>query len=83
MDIQEMFSILGLDETTDANLIRAAYLKKLNTVNPEDNPVGIFLHKAEEIYRSISRRIDKAEWEKLLKDYPLGSGEGMTEVYST
>lgn len=99
MDIQEMFSILGLDETTDADLIRAAYLKKLNTVNPEDNPegfkrlrrayeeallygkrqvkikeepsdnpVGIFLHKAEEIYRSISRRIDKAEWEKLLKD---------------
>lgn len=99
MDIQEMFSILGLDETTDTDLIRAAYLKKLNTVNPEDNPegfkrlrrayeeallygkhqvilkeeqpdnpVGIFLHEAEEIYRSISRRIDKAEWEKLLKD---------------
>ncbi|MCM1128233.1 MAG: J domain-containing protein, partial [Lachnospiraceae bacterium] len=99
MDIQEMFSILGLDETTDAELIRAAYLKKLNTVNPEDNPegfkrlrrayeeallygkrqaeptaeveetpVGTFLRKAEEIYRSLSRRIDRAEWEKLLKD---------------
>ena len=92
MDIQEMFSILGLDETTDAELIRAAYLKKLNTVNPEDNPEGfkrlrrayeeallygkrqnrpveaepddpvsIFLRRAEAIYRSISHRIDKAE----------------------
>lgn len=99
MDFQEMFLILELDETTDIKLIREAYLKKLNTVNPEDNPEGfkrlrkayegvllyakqqgkddeeqtdnpisIFLNKAKEIYRSLSRRLDEAEWETLLKD---------------
>ena len=33
-----------------------------------DDPVSLYLKRLEQIYRSLSRRLDVSEWERLLKD---------------
>lgn len=97
MDVQGIFSVLGIAGTKEENKIREAYRKKLASVNPEDNPEGfkrlrkayeealllarrpqeeevlgdpvsLFLKKAQEIYRSLSRRLDEGEWESLVRE---------------
>ncbi len=38
MEREKIFYILGIEETTDENLIRQAYMKRLKDTNPEDKP---------------------------------------------
>lgn len=40
MNVQEIFGILGIEETRDEDEIRAAYRKLLLTSNPEDDAEG-------------------------------------------
>lgn len=100
MDRQNIFPVLGIEETKDEARIRAAYRDKLVLVNPEDNPEGfkrlreayeealafarrknddrqevakddpvsLFLQKLDNIYRSLSKRLDGGEWEKLVRE---------------
>lgn len=109
MNVQEIFGILGIEETKDEDEIRAAYRKLLLTSNPEDDaegfkrlrrayeeavgyaripadeeiqsagwmeesgPEGIFLRQLADIYTSLPRRLDPAEWDSLLREPVLGS----------
>lgn len=109
MNVQEIFGILGIEETRDEDEIRAAYRKLLLTSNPEDDaegfkrlrrayeeavgyartpadeeiqsagwmeesgPEGIFLRQLADIYTSLPRRLDPAEWDSLLREPVLGS----------
>ena len=109
LNVQEIFGILGIEETRDEDEIRAAYRKLLLTSNPEDDaegfkrlrrayeeavgyartpadeeiqsagwmeesgPEGIFLRQLADIYTSLPRRLDPAEWDSLLREPVLGS----------
>ena len=109
MNVQEIFGILGIEETRDEDEIRAAYRKLLLTSNPEDDaegfkrlrrayeeavgyartpadeeiqsagwmeesgPEGIFLRQLADIYTSLPRRLDLAEWDSLLREPVLGA----------
>lgn len=100
MDVQNIFLVLGIEETKNEAQIRAAYRDKLVLVNPEDNPEGfkrlreayeealafarrkeddeqgaakddpvsLFLQKLENIYRSLPKRLDSGEWERLVRE---------------
>lgn len=40
MEKTEIFSVLGIEETKEEKVIKAAYREKLTVTNPEDNPEG-------------------------------------------
>ena len=109
MNVDEIFGILGIEETRDEDEIRAAYRKLLLAANPEDDaegfkrlrrayeeaveyartpaneeiqraewmeesgPEGGFLRQLADIYTSLPRRLDPAEWDSLLREPVLGS----------
>ncbi len=116
MEQRRIFEILGIEETKEEEEIRAAYRRKLVSVNPEDNPegfkqlreayekalslagqkeeegqgnaekkepdgpAGLFLKEVEEVYRSLSSRLDLEAWERVLKNELLDDLELGEEI---
>lgn len=112
MNIQEIFGVLGIEETKDEDVIRTAYRQRLITVNPEDDPEGFkrlrrayeeavafaktpareeiqraewmeesgseaeFLRRLADIYTTLPRRLDPAEWNSLVREPVLGTLDG-------
>lgn len=87
MGIQEIFGILGIDETKDEKLIQGAYRKLLVKVNPEDDQEGFRrLREAYEQALAYARTPDEedggireADW---LQDGPVGAFlKNVADVY--
>lgn len=99
MDKKLAFQILGLSDTKEEEKIRQAYLSRLKSTNPEDDPegfkrlreayeealrlarqqeeaekeqpqgeVGLWMHRAKEIYRDIFKRREADAWKELFED---------------
>lgn len=99
MDDRKAFAILGIEQQKDENAVRAAYHRKLPSVNPEDNPEGfkelreayetalayaartqeeekrtddtpsgLFVQKADVLYRSLKGRQDAEAWKALFEE---------------
>lgn len=58
----DFFRVLGIEETREENEIKQAYLQKLKTTNPEDDPEGFKrLRKAYEEAVAFARRPEQEE----------------------
>ena len=68
MNVDEIFGILGIEETRDEDEIRAAYRKLLLAANPEDDAEGFkrlrrAYEEAVEYARTpANEEIQRAEW---------------------
>lgn len=71
MEKQQIFYILGIEETTDKNLLKQAYHAKLTVTNPEDDPQGF--QSLRTAYEAALALADQAEQEEEPEDHsPLG-----------
>ena len=61
MDIGEVWSVLGIEETKDQDSIIAAYRAKVVSVNPEDDPEGF--KRLREAFEEAMRRSQESEGE--------------------
>lgn len=71
----DFFRVLGIEETREENEIKQAYLQKLKTTNPEDDPEGFKrLRKAYEEAVAFARQPeqDEAQQEQQVDDTPSG-----------
>ncbi len=69
----DCFLILEIDETKDMARIKAAYYKKLKTVNPEDDPEGFKrLRKAYEEANEYAKKPDEEETVEEVDETPSG-----------
>jgi hypothetical protein len=73
MDKKEIFNILNIEETKDVDLIRSAYMEKLQSTNPEDDPEGFKLLRQayDEAIRLANESEDKTpvgQWMKAVED---------------
>ncbi len=66
-----IWTILGIDNTKDKEIIKKAYREKLTGVNPEDNPEGFMqLRKA---YEEAIREADRMDEDHDIPEYEEGS----------
>ena len=69
MDKIEVFQILGIEDTKDAQAIKNAYRAKLATTNPEDDPEGFKrLRAAYEEADRLAKQPDDSESDKTMRD---------------
>ncbi len=61
MDKEQIFYILGIEETTDKDILKQAYRKKLVVTNPEDDPEGF--QNLRTAYEEALALADQAEQE--------------------
>ena len=57
-----------LREAYEAGLKYAAQSEEDSAGIRNDDPVSLYLERLDDIYRSLSRRLDLTEWDRLLKD---------------
>ena len=85
MNVDEIFGILGIEETRDEDEIRAAYRKLLLAANPEDDAEGFkrlrrAYEEAVEYARTpANEEIQRAEW--MEESGPDDRGEGLCTRY--
>ena len=57
-----------LREAYEAGLKYAAQSVETSAGNKNDDPVSLYLKQLDNVYRSLPRRLDITEWDRLLKD---------------
>lgn len=80
MDKQQIFFLLGIEETSDKNLLKQAYRAKLIHTNPEDDPEGFqALREAYEQALILADQTEQAEAAPI-DDSPLGRWKARLET---
>ena len=57
-----------LREAYEAGLRYAAIQDETSSGNKSDDPVSLYLKRLDSVYRSLTKRLDVSEWDRLLKD---------------
>ena len=84
MDKQQIFFLLGIEETADKNLLKQAYRAKLVHTNPEDDPVGFQALRT--VYEEAVSLADQAAAAQAapIDDTPLGRWNArLEELYAS
>lgn len=80
-----IWSVLGIEETKDKDLLKTAYREKLKDVNPEDDQQGFM--RLREAYEEALRLADRVPLEKVFNirrndnEFPFPVKDELREVY--